>query len=62
LHRATAASVKAPRHVVRAVMEGTIMTNKPLITGLASIAAMAAVLWSMPAAADMGSAASSSVY
>jgi hypothetical protein len=38
------------------------MTNKPLITGLASIAAMAAVLWSMPAAADMGSAASSSVY
>jgi hypothetical protein len=38
------------------------MTNKPLIAGLASICAMAAVLWSMPAAADMGSAARSSVY
>jgi hypothetical protein len=41
-------------------MEGTIMTNKPLIAGLASVAAMAAVLWSLPAAADMGSAAGSS--
>jgi hypothetical protein len=38
------------------------MTSKPLIFGLASVAAMAAVLWSLPAAADMGSAASSSVY
>jgi hypothetical protein len=38
------------------------MTNKPLIAGLASVAAMAAVLWSLPAAADMGSAATSSVY
>jgi hypothetical protein len=38
------------------------MTNKPLIAGLASVAAMAAVLWSLPAAADMGSAASSPVY
>jgi hypothetical protein len=38
------------------------MTNKPLIAGLASVAAMAAVLWSLPAAADMGGAASSSVY
>jgi hypothetical protein len=38
------------------------MTNKPLIAGLASVAAMAAVLWSMPAAADRGSAASSAVY
>jgi hypothetical protein len=38
------------------------MTSKPLISGLASVAAMAAVLWSLPAAADMGSAASSRVY
>jgi hypothetical protein len=38
------------------------MTNKPLIAGLASVAAMAAVLWSMPAAADRGSAASYPVY
>jgi hypothetical protein len=38
------------------------MTNKPLIVGLASVAAMAVVLWSMPAAADIGSAARSSVY
>jgi hypothetical protein len=38
------------------------MTSKPLISGLASVAAMAAVLWSLPAAADMGSAASSAVY
>jgi hypothetical protein len=38
------------------------MTNKPLIAGLASVAAMAAVLGSLPAAADMGGAASSSVY
>jgi hypothetical protein len=40
---------------------GTIMTNKSLIAGVASIAAMAAVSWSMPAAAEMGSAAVSSV-
>jgi hypothetical protein len=32
------------------------MTSKPLIAGLASVAAMAAVLWSLPAAAAMGSA------
>jgi hypothetical protein len=38
------------------------MTNKPLIAGLARVAAMAAVLWSMPAAADRGSAASYPVY
>jgi hypothetical protein len=38
------------------------MTNKPLIAGLASVAAMAAVLWSMPAAAEMGSAAGSSAH
>jgi hypothetical protein len=38
-------------------MEGTIMTNKPLIAGLASVAAMAAVLWSLPAAAGVGGAA-----
>jgi hypothetical protein len=25
---------QAPRHIVRAVMEGTIMTNKALIAGL----------------------------
>ena len=37
------------------------MTNKSLIAGLASVAAMAAVVWSMPAAAGMGSAAISSV-
>jgi len=37
------------------------MKRSSLITGTASIAAMAAVLWSMPAAADMGSAAGSSV-
>jgi hypothetical protein len=39
-----------------------MMTNKPLIAGLGSVAAMVAVLWSLPAAADMGSAASSPVY
>jgi len=33
------------------------MTNKPWIAGVASIAAMAAVLWSVPAAASMGSTA-----
>jgi hypothetical protein len=38
------------------------MTNNPLIAGLASVAAMAAVLWSMPAAADRGSAVSYAVY
>ena len=38
------------------------MTNKPLIAGLASVAAMAAVLWAMPAAADMSGAAGSSAY
>jgi hypothetical protein len=44
-------------------MEGTIMTNKPLIAGLAGVVtAMAAVLWSLPAAAEMGSAANSLVY
>jgi len=32
------------------------MTSKPLITVVASVAAMAAVLWSMPAAAGMDSA------
>ena len=37
------------------------MTNKPLIAGLVNVAAMAAVLWSMPATADMGSAFGSSV-
>jgi len=31
------------------------MTKKPLIAGLTSVAAMAAVLWSMPAAAGMAS-------
>jgi hypothetical protein len=38
------------------------MTSKPLIAGLVSVAAMAAVLWSLPAAADMGRSASSSVF
>jgi hypothetical protein len=37
------------------------MTKKSLIVGVASIAAMAAVSWSTPAAAEMGSAAVSSV-
>jgi hypothetical protein len=37
------------------------MTNKSLIAGVASIAAIAAVSWSMPAAAEMGSAGVSSV-
>ena len=37
-------------------MEGANMTNKPLIAFVAGVAAMAAVLWSMPAAAGMGSA------
>ena len=36
------------------------MTSKSLIAGLASIAAIGAVFASMPAAADMGSAAGSS--
>jgi len=38
------------------------MTNKSLIAGLASVAAVAAVLWSIPAAAGMSGAAGSSVY
>ena len=38
------------------------MTNKPFIAGLASVAAMTAVLWAMPAAAGMGGAAASSAY
>jgi len=38
------------------------MTNKSLIAGLASVAAMAAVFWAMPAAADMSSADGSSVH
>jgi len=38
------------------------MTNKPLIAGLASVAVIAAVLWSMPAAAAMGSGAGASVH
>ena len=37
------------------------MTRKPVIGGLASIAAMAAVLWNVPASADMGTTADSSV-
>ena len=37
------------------------MTSKPLIAGLASVAAMAAVLWSIPASADMGGAADPTV-
>jgi len=37
------------------------MTNKPLIAGLISVAAMSAVLWNMPAAAATSSAADSSV-
>jgi hypothetical protein len=37
-----------------------MMTNKPPIAGIASIAAMAALFCNMPAAADMGSAADSS--
>jgi len=31
------------------------MANKPLVAGLASVAAMAAVLWSLPAAAGTAS-------
>jgi len=37
------------------------MTNKPLIAGLASVAAMAAALWSMPAVADVGSSTAPTV-
>jgi len=37
------------------------VTNKPLMAGLASVAAMAAVLWSVPAVADIGSSAASTV-
>jgi hypothetical protein len=53
---------QGPRRILSGGHGGTIMTNKPLIAGLASVAAMAAALWSLPAAADMGSAASSPVY
>jgi len=38
------------------------MTNKPLIAGLAGVAAMTAVLWAMPAAAGMGGTAGSPAY
>jgi len=38
------------------------MTNKSLIAGLGSVAALAAVLWSMPAAASMSGAAGPSVH
>ena len=38
------------------------MTSKSLIAGLATVAAMVAVLWSMPAAADTGGADRSAVH
>ena len=38
------------------------MTNRPLTAGLASVAAMAAVLCAMPAAAGMSGTAASSAY
>jgi hypothetical protein len=53
---------QGPRRILSGGHGGTIMTNKPLIAGLVSVAAMSAVLWSVPTAADMGSAASSPVY